>query len=196
MKKNFLLSAILLLAAFLFFTACSKRINGDIFYSRLPVPSGLVDSAKTWYAHHIDNNAPTIKRYGPMKAFWDSCWIISATDGNMLLIVPAPEHQVSNETFTIRRFFTFWISGHNIKSGRIIELVGKNYNVERNLDFLLKNYNQDKIEGFNGGILQYDLSYNPILQATYENGAKNIHKHSSFVHMNAHQVNSLPNSGN
>ncbi|HVW99149.1 MAG TPA: hypothetical protein VHA52_01700, partial [Candidatus Babeliaceae bacterium] len=58
-------------------------------------------------------------------------------------------------------------------------LVGLKYDVNDNLDFLLKNYDQRSIAGFNGGIFQYDVNYKSIIRTTYENGSPSA-KPASF----------------
>ncbi|GAA4781910.1 hypothetical protein GCM10023231_06890 [Olivibacter ginsenosidimutans] len=95
---------------------------------------------------------------------------METASGKSLLIAPASEYYLNNKDFTARRFFLFTISGNNISEGRIVEFIGKSFNVEENIDALLINYDQDVITDFNGGIFQYDVNYNNITNKTYNNG--------------------------
>lgn len=190
MKYSFLSAMTIISGSCLLFVACNKEMN-DVIYDRKQVSPVLIEAAKKWDARHIDMKAVSRSGYGLLTRQWENSWTVNTTDGNTLLVVSAPEHHVDNKDFSIRRFFIFRADGRTITDGRIIELVGRKYNVEDNLDFLLKNYNQDMITGFNGGILQYDVSYRFITDAVYVYGRKNNNIHTRFITLPARSTDSL-----
>ncbi|MDN5284199.1 MAG: hypothetical protein JWR38_473 [Mucilaginibacter sp.] len=165
MKQRSLLFMTVFFSICLLIFACRRDIN-NIINDKTEAPSVLLESAKIWHLQHVDVNDRKLSPY------WKDSWMVKATDGSSQLVVPTSENYVNNKDFTIRRFFIFTASGNNIADGKIIELIGKKYNVSDNLDLLLKNYNQNDIVGFNGGILQYDIHYRQVKSAVYENGQK------------------------
>ncbi|GAA4304122.1 hypothetical protein GCM10023143_08220 [Compostibacter hankyongensis] len=74
------------------------------------------------------------------------------------------------------RFFVFPVSNHHIIDGGMVEFIGQNYDVWDNIDFLLKNFDQDTIPGFNGIVARYDIYRTPTSGIVYRNGqkAKNV----------------------
>ena len=147
--------------------SCRKDIRNFILDRDAP-PSSVLESAQAWHSQHIDVDA-TVPLLRP---HWNDAWMVKATDSSSLLIVSASDKYVRSGDISIRRLFVFKTAGGSVTDGKIVELVGKKYNVKKNTDFLLKNYNQDHIDKFNGGIFQYDINYRSISNATFENGQR------------------------
>lgn len=120
------------------------------------------------------------RRYGTCST-WKSKCSSRGKSSSGLLIVPAAEHYVNNRDYTVRCFFIFKTAGSEVSNGRIVEFVGKKYNVTDHIDFLLKSYNQKRIAGFTGSILQYDVNYRPVTNTVYEQGEERGLSSSAFV---------------
>ncbi|MDR6570728.1 hypothetical protein [Chitinophaga ginsengisegetis] len=149
--------------------ACRKEINNAL-HNRSEPPSVMLEAAKIWYLQHVSTE--TSKQNGRLSPHWNDTWTVETTDNKTLMIVPASEHYVKDRSFNIRRFFIFTPDGRTIGDGRIVEFVGRNYNVDEDIDSLIKNYNQASIPGFSGSILQYDVNYSPLANSAYLQGYK------------------------
>ena len=172
MNKNALLILTALFGACLFLFACRKNID-NYLHDRENVPSQQIESAKIWRLQHLENRLfKTSGSYGLLKPQWADAYSLRSSSGKEILVVPAPEKYVGNKEFTIRRFFVFSSSSSNVDDGKIIEFIGRNYNVSDHIDKLLKNYESQRLEGFNGGILTYDINYRLISGVHFANGKK------------------------
>ncbi|SFA41224.1 hypothetical protein SAMN04488511_102274 [Pedobacter suwonensis] len=170
MKKNALLFLTALFAACLFLFACRKNID-NYLHDRESVPTQQIESAKIWRLQHLDDRLfKSSGLSGLLKPQWSDAYTLKSSTGKQLLIVPAPEKYVANKAFTIRRFFVFASSSSNINDGNIIEFIGRDYDVQDHIDHLLKNYDGRAIDGFNGGIIKYDINYRFITSRYFING--------------------------
>ena len=59
-----------------------------------------------------------------------------------------------------------------VSDGRIVEILGENYNVDDHLDPLLERLSQGQITGFNGAVYNYDIDYNFLSSDVYKDGNK------------------------
>lgn len=106
------------------------------------------------------------------RRYWKKSRIFTGSDSHTLLVVPAPVPAVDNPNLAHKRFLVFRPSGNEIKEGRMVEFLGSKKELDKKTDFLLKNYDQNTIPGFTGAILQYDVNFRPIRNASYVNGHK------------------------
>jgi len=161
----YILSMISLIS--LIFFSCRKDI--DYYLSnKEQASSSQLEMAKIWRLRHLSASKST---HGILQPMWDYSWKVTSPEGQ-LIIVPAPEHRVNNKTYSIRRFFVFTTSGNQISNGKIVELVGENWNIDDQIDLLLKSTNKSEIKGFTGIILNYDINYQRVSSITFVNGIK------------------------
>ena len=167
MKKNTLYFLTLMFSVCLLLFACRKEIEYFV-NDRVEAPSTQLENAKIWRMRHLKKDS----RSEALKPFWDNSWIIKSSNG-ALIVVPAPEKKVDNKQLSVRRFFIFSLSGNAISDGRIVELTGDSYDVEKNVDHLLKNIGRSTIHNFNGAVITYDINYSFLESTTYQNGNSN-----------------------
>lgn len=156
----------------LLFFSCGKEVIRPIDETYEVGSTRLIESAKRQFHAQIDPEAPSIKRYGALHVFWKDSKTIITVDDTTRLVVPAADFTMNNVDFTFKRYVIFRISGNKIEGGRIVEFMGNKYDVHLNADFLLRNYTQKIIKGYNGSVFQYDFSYRQKEGATYKNGEK------------------------
>ncbi len=166
MKRNAILNPIFIISGCLLLFACGKDIVNSINERRNP-GSHMLESAGAWHLQHLQLPVNDKSYLSPI---WKDSWV--SENDRSLLIVPAPEHNVNNPNFSIRRFLIFRVSGNKVVDGRIVEFLGEKYNVNDNIDLLVKQYDSTNIPNFNGAVLQYDVNYNFITSAHYSNGMK------------------------
>ncbi|MGX5818405.1 hypothetical protein ACWKWU_09430 [Chitinophaga lutea] len=196
MKKN--LSAILaaLSGLCVMLYACSKESRnsgGD----HLNASAALTQAARQWYAEHTPKQS-SAQQKSPRRLtpIWDSAWTVEGDDHSNYLVVTAPEHHVANKDLSIRRFFVFQTEGNTVKDGYITELVGKQFDVSKNLELLLSRHRSSSIEGFSGAIFRYSMSYRSIDSKNFVNGEQKGSSTMSLLKMEdklARKVN-LPNT--
>lgn len=162
MKKNALLTMIVLFSMCLILFACRKDIEYFV-KDRTEAPSTKLELAKIWRLRNLKHGV------AHMSPFWDHSWIINSSAGD-LIVVPTTEKHVANKELSIRRFFIFSIRGNIVTDGQIIELLGENFDVESHTDELLKNLNNTTIAKFSGAILSYDINYSFKSSVSYKNG--------------------------
>jgi hypothetical protein len=156
--------------------ACRKEIR-NMISERDEATSILTKAAKQWHSQHlIPEKAKGKKAISRLSPLWNSSWTMETADKTTLLVVPAREQRLRSRSLSARRFFIFKISGGEIRSGGITEFIGQGYDVEKNLDLLIKNQQQSFIPGFNGAILKYDVNYRFLSSQAYENGTKSSKK--------------------
>ncbi|MBC6110304.1 hypothetical protein ACFOG5_06025 [Pedobacter fastidiosus] len=170
MKKNALLGLTVLVSLCLMLFACRKDIRNYI-ENKTEGSSVQLESAKIWRLQNLAYGE-NLKNTSILKPIWSDSWTIRSSKGHQLLIVPAPEHYVRNKDLSIRRFFVFRTEHDETVSGQIVELLGRKFNVEENLDNLLANYEETKITNFNGSVYVYDINYQKVRSATYLKGQK------------------------
>lgn len=165
-NTNFLILSILFSA--LLTSGCRTEVD---YLAKKPEGqlTAIIESAKLWHFQNLDKKKPKERQLSPI---WDDSWLELSTSGKELLVVPAKENKVNNTRVTIRRVFIFDASEGTISDGRIVELIGHDYNVWENLIFLVKNYDRDVIDNFNGGIIQYDVNYRQLASAVYQEGSR------------------------
>lgn len=161
--------------------SCNKKTN-DLIHDRKQALPLMQESARIWYLQHREAKSNAAEHDMPTK-YWAKASAIQTNDSNTILIVPMPDPHATarNKDITFKRFLVFQPSGNNITNGKVVELVGEKYNVKRHSDFLLKRISQNSIPGFNGSILQYDVNYNPLENARYENGVKRANTHTAVI---------------
>ncbi|SFA41240.1 hypothetical protein SAMN04488511_102277 [Pedobacter suwonensis] len=172
MKKNALLVLSLLLCGCLLIFACRKDLNNYLL-DRDSASSPLIESAKIWRLRNLtfdkaNGTAPS----KILKPHWQDAWQIKSSDGSLLLIVPTSEHFISNSDVKVRRFFVFTTKNGNVEKGRILELIGFKYNVEANLDLILKNIGSNISSDFSGSVIEYDINYRRLNSIGYLKGKK------------------------
>lgn len=168
MNKRSLFAITFLFSVFLLIFACRKDFKNLI--NDQQIPSGALESAKIWHSQNArDLWHQRGTKFIKLRPLWNDAWNLRSSEGD-LLVVPTIENYVNNKAYSIRRVFVFLKSGSRITGGRILEFLGFNYNVDDNLDFLIKNYNKKQISGFSGDILQYDINYMPLKSLAYDNG--------------------------
>lgn len=163
-STNFLIVSILFSA--LLITGCRTEVD---YLAKKPEGqlSVVMEAAKLWHLRNLDKKKPKERQLSPI---WEDSWLELSASGKELLVVPAKENKVNNTRMTIRRVFIFDATGGTVSDGRIVELIGHDYNVWENLIFLVKNYDRDLIDNFNGGIIQYDVNYKQLASAVYKEG--------------------------
>src|SRR5690554_4551300 len=146
------LIAVLTITTVLF--SCQKEIY-VVPSNKARTTSELVENAKSWYLQNLDYTALA----SPLRPHWDDARTVQQQDESTLLVIPTSEHVVMNPDVTIRRFFIFPFDDADVQDGRIVELLGNKYNVNKHLDILLSSLESSKISGFNGSIIQYNINY-------------------------------------
>ncbi|MGX5818404.1 hypothetical protein ACWKWU_09425 [Chitinophaga lutea] len=168
MKKR----SLLVLAAFaglcLILYACSKELRHPPD-QRESASSVVTLAAKQWYAGHTAAPLTAAQKRTPrrLNPLWQKGWMVEGADRTHYFVVPAPERRVNNKDLSIRRFFVFETDGDAVKAGYITELIGVKYDVEKNLDLLLRNHKSNGIDGFTGSIFTYDLNYRALNKKTF-----------------------------
>lgn len=168
--------------------SCSKEINAVVFQPQR-APVSLTESARVWYLEHRQAKATTTENDMLMQ-YWEKAQILQTADGHALLVVPLPDPPVSNKALAFRRYLVFEPSGNNIANGKIVELLGDKFNVENQSDLLLTGRAASTIPGFNGSILQYDVNYKSIENASYANGNKKLNTQSFVIKFSGRDLNS------
>lgn len=195
MKQPPVSSLVLFFSGCLLLSACSKGLN-DVVYDRKEALPALLESARIWYLQHKEPESPSVKRYGQLPGYWRDSRIVKTNDGSTLLIVPAASPPAENKNLTFERFLVFRPSGSMITAGKIVELLGKKYNVASNSAFLLKNQDQNNIPGFNGAILQYDVNYQPLTNASHESGQKIANTSTSIIRIAGKEMGQIKQARN
>ncbi|WP_377124804.1 T6SS effector amidase Tae4 family protein [Mucilaginibacter antarcticus] len=90
--------------------------------------------------------------------------------GATVIAVPTVENSIDNINVSIRRLYIFDAADKKVVKGRIVEFVGLNYSINKNLVDLIKGIHSQDIMGFNGAIVQYDLNYHWVEGAQYQSG--------------------------
>lgn len=183
MKERQLIFVTVLVTSGLLIFACQKEIS-NIINNRDSVSSELIESARIWYGQQLDTEI-FISHPNPQ---WKKSWL--TTDRrNEVLVIPMADQYINNSDFSLKRFFLFDVERNTITGGRIIEIVGEFYSVEKNIDHLIKNYDQDIIPGFNGSILQYNVNYILSDEAVFKNGEKSVNEHAVIIYTSANEPN-------
>lgn len=158
----------LLVAVALLALSCQKSYHVPARGSgkTVKMPLARVDAAKHLYEHHMALT-PEQKR---LRALWDDAWGVRTSKGDTILVVAAPEREVQNPQYFIRRFFVFEFDGWQAADLHIVELVGQGYDVGKHANHLLSQIGSDYIKGYEGSILRYNPSYVFIASDTYVGG--------------------------
>lgn len=184
-KANFLILSILFSA--LLITGCRTEVN---YLAKKPEGqlTAVMESAKLWHLRNLDKKKPKQRQLSPI---WEDSWLEQSTSGKKLLVVTAKERKVNNTRMTIRRVFIFDATSGAVSDGRIVELIGHDYNVWENLIFLVKNYDRDVIDKFNGGIIQYDVNYRQLASAVYKEGNRLKNTKTEIVTMSGAELKEM-----
>jgi hypothetical protein len=176
-KNLFLLTSVFFLCLLLF--ACRKEIGGYV-ETKPDISSAKLEAAKIWNARfladHISENANQIN-FVSVKPLWEKSWSVKNESGKEFIVVPTDLNHINELEITIKRVFLFEMQDNSVKNAGIYEFVGLNYDVENNVNNLIKNHDSNTIPGFNGAAVRYDLSYRWIDGKIFEDG--------KFVHDNA-----------
>jgi hypothetical protein len=156
---------IIVFSAFVVLFSCQKEIY-VVPNNKARTTSELVENAKSWYLKNLDYTALA----NPLRPHWDDARTVQQQDESTLLVIPTSEHVVMNPDFTIRRFFIFPFDDADVADGRIVELLGNQYNVNMHLDLLLSSMESSEIKGFNGSIIQYNINYKYIDGIVFKEG--------------------------
>lgn len=175
MKRSYLYLLTILCTCVLALFSCRKDIDFYLKGKESP-SSSVLENAKIHYLQNVN-----IESNNRLGANWKDSWIINK-DGGEILIVPAPEIQQNNKNFSLRRFFAFRMKNEQVQNVNILELLGKGFDVEKNIDLLVSSAG-NKIDGFNGSILLYDINYYPQKSYIYENGQLQKNKEASIVNI-------------
>lgn len=153
----------------------------EIIYKREKALPDMQESARLWYRQHRQGAAQI--HHDMFTAEWAKSYSFKTSGNNITLVVPLANPHVTkrNKHISLNRFLVFQTSEGNITDGKIIELLGKKYNVKKHSDYLLQNISQNSIPGFTGAILQYNVNYQPVANAVYEKGNKKSNTHTSIV---------------
>src|SRR5690554_2678898 len=117
---------IIVFTVFVVLFSCQKEIY-VVPDNKARTTSELVENAKSWYLKNLDYTAIA----NPLRPHWDDARTVQQLDETTLLVIPTKEHVVMNPDVTIRRFFIFPFEDADVKDGRIVELIGNQYNVNK-----------------------------------------------------------------
>ncbi len=184
-KRSVIVRTVIVLCCIIIFS-CRKDFK-NIFEQQNQIPSTILEEAKIWHAKNatltqgivssLNSKAAPIKtRFIRLEPLWAESWTVPSYPGNKLLIVPTRENKITNPLLKIRRVFIFPIINNKVAGGEIIDIIGFNFDVSANLDYILSNYTSDKINNFNGAIIRYDLNYYFLNSAKYNQGIKTNEK--------------------
>ncbi len=184
-KRSIIVRTVIVLCCIIIFS-CRKDFK-NIFEQQNQIPSTILEEAKIWHAKNatltqgivssLNSKAAPIKtRFIRLEPLWGESWMVPSYPGNKLLIVPTRENKITNPLLKIRRVFIFPIINNKVAGGEIIDIIGFNFDVSANLDYILSNYTSDKINNFNGAIIRYDLNYYFLNSAKYNQGIKTNEK--------------------
>lgn len=154
--------------------ACRREINNFTF-NQPNVSSGLLESAKILNAKTLANNAEENKKtpgFFTLSPLWKKSTTLINEAGAKVIVVPTIENLINNINVSIRRLYVFDVAGDKVVSGRIVEFIGLDYSINKNLETLIKGLHSQSIKGFNGAIIQYDLNYRWVEGTQYEAGVK------------------------
>ncbi|MBT2621873.1 hypothetical protein [Chryseobacterium sp. ISL-6] len=170
-NKNFyLLTLVFALSLVLF--ACRKEIGAFVDVNP-NVSASKLEAAKIWNAkfvaeHYRENSK--VAGFVTLKPQWEKSWTVDDPDGGQYLAVPTPMDHVDKLEVSISRLFLFKMDDNTVQDARIVEFVGLNYNVQKNIDQLIQDQKRKSISGFNGAIINYDLNYRWTDGKIYEQG--------------------------
>src|SRR5690554_1654169 len=140
MKKNILLTLITFFTVCLFLFACRKDI-ANFVKGREVSTSIPLETAKLWRAQNLTST------YNVLKPHWDDAWQMETTNNESLFVVPANTPFESTD-MEVKRFFFFTLNGTSVTNGQIVEIMGNNYDLNKNIDFILTNYDNNTIIDF------------------------------------------------
>ncbi|MBC6110302.1 hypothetical protein ACFOG5_06035 [Pedobacter fastidiosus] len=188
MKKTALIIMSLVTGLCLLIFSCRKDIENYVNNREGP-SSAILESAKIWHLQNSsDGSSVRDANFIRLRPLWKSSYSLTSRNGNALLIVPTIEDYVDDKIISVRRVFVFTSQNQQIISGEIYEILGKNYDVNKNLDLLLPNINSRSIEGFNGAIIKYNINYERIGGSFYKDGHQDDNMGFQFVRLGKNQL--------
>jgi len=175
MKKTiFILANILFISICFIIYSCSKQ-SESLSPKKTIISNDLIQAAKDWQKRQTHQSATlrvnATKSTIILPPNWKEAKLNTLSNGKMEIIVPGPDFKLStNSTVGFIRKFVFTEEQGTVTGGRIVEVYGAPDYISANINTLLENYTDGKMNNFTGAIISYDVNYNYIASEVYKNG--------------------------
>lgn len=169
-KKNQFTTLAAILAIILLGISCRK--NEQV--PQETVPTSILQEIKNWRNEKIQANSNHLfntnkSKLRILEPIWEKAGYQSLSNGERMVVIPAPDFTLSNKSFQFTRYFVFKENNNKIVSGNIIEFIAKS-DSSITSDQALKSFGNTNIAGYNGAVIIYDINYKYQESRYYKNG--------------------------